>query len=176
MNMHTLNRRAFVASCAALPFSGCALFNQNLTEEEKIAMAVRLAKSASYIGTSAYLNGHPDTGTLLAFHAAVGAIDVLIDNSDANLQKLHDILAKLPDGKLTGTDGEIYWLIGVQVIDLAGVGFDVQSKPAVLAVATAIRDGISLAIESRPITKALEARPAKPAKPEKPPRVRIIPI
>jgi len=171
-----MNRRSFIASCGLIPLSGCAILVQNMTTEEKIAMAARLAKTAAFTGTSVYLNSNPGAGSLLAFHAAVAALDVMLGNTDASLEELEKILKSLPEGKLGGMDSEVYWLAGVQVIDLAAVGFNVRSSAAVVAIATAIRDGIALAIDPLPLAKAKPSQPARPATPEKPPKIRMIRI
>jgi len=165
-----MNRRHFIGLAAVAPLAGCSVFKDGLTDAQKISLAARLAKVAAYSGTSAYLAYHHDPGDLAAFRVAAAALKLMVDDDVANVDALQAALSQLPVGSLDSTSSRLVWAAGVQVWDLAIILFDVRTNLAAEAIATAVWQGMTEALNVYPASKAMPVAACPPAKPTRGPK------
>lgn len=132
-------RATFFVGLLVLLFCGCA----GLPKTDPVSEVKFWAYAAAQIGTQEALIEHPDL--LPAFDRTVQALDALIASGNGDPVALQQAIAQLPVDNLSSREARI--AVTLAKLSFARYGQNVtvdlaQRSPYVLAVATAIRDGI----------------------------------
>lgn len=148
---------------------GCKTVNT----PELVQFVAARAGDAARIATIVDLQAHPEHR--IAFQAAKVAMDGLLRGTNYSSADFKAVLAKLPVKEFQGAQGAMVLEGALLVYDLVTMfAYDVQSAPALAAVMTSVRDGISGAL-STPVDSIVRSKAIASGKPALIP-VRIIRI
>jgi hypothetical protein len=136
---------ALVAStliaCALLTGSGCALFSNTATQEQKVSDVRNLSRAAASIGTQEALLENPMW--LPRFLAARAQLEKLVTNKTVTGALLRDVIASLPVKELKSPQARIAITTATTLFDATvGSQVNIESQPYVLAAASGILDGL----------------------------------
>lgn len=129
---------------------GCAMFGggEQAAEADRVAV---LARIASYIGTANHLAAKPEDAP--KFQLVRNAVDSLLLGESVDLASLHEALSQLPIGELRGNKAAILVTSGFLLLEgMSGEREPIKTPEQVKALATAIRDGIGMALNTAPAT------------------------
>lgn len=169
--------RRFALYLCLLPLfycgTGCQMLQEKFSDPATIDFVAKRAKNAAQIGVALDLKARPEHR--LAFEAAVVALDGLLNRGDFTGNDLSAVLSVLPldGGELQGDEGVL--LIGqvapIIILDIATLfGFNIDSLPALKAIAGGIRDGIKAGLAS-PVVKTRDI-----TSPSEVPGKRFVPV
>lgn len=136
--------RQILPILASILFLGC----RTVTGDGTLEVAARLTETAVATGVSIDLAANPDHRAIYQT-GALTLSQLLRDGADAS--QLSAAIQALPIKELRSPTGVLLVGVGISVVDLAGATlFDIQSVPAMVKIATAVRDGLDAALASPP--------------------------
>jgi hypothetical protein len=151
---------AMLTICSLL--FGCASLNSTAV----LDMVASRAEGAVKLATLADLQAHPEHR--LAFAAGKVAMDGFLMSTNSSSAELKRLLEKLPIKEFQGSDGAMVLEGAMLVYDFATMfAYQAQSAPAVVKLATAVRNGLDAALsQSVDGTRTLRgaAAPTSPPK------------
>lgn len=139
-------KKQILVSCLAVTlFTGCALFSNTSTQDQKLAEIKNLSYAASSLGTQLALKQNPQWR--MQFDLAYTTLDSLVNSKRITGLTLRSILAQLPIKELKSDSARIVIEAATVLYDTSvGDKINIENSPYVLAAATGIRDGMKIAL------------------------------
>jgi len=134
-----------LGSISITSFSGCALFSNSATTDQKLADVRSLSYAAASLGTAEALLENPAWN--LHFQTAYAQLDQLVTQKTVTGDLLRKIIASLPVKELKSSRARIAIETATMLFDsTVGTKVNIEAQPYVLAAATGIRDGLKAAL------------------------------
>lgn len=143
MNMKTLRLFTISFAFTALLLTGCALFDKNAPQEQKLDQVQLLCTSAAGIGTEVALQEHPEWKP--QFELAYQQLDQLVETKTITGAQLRTIISSLPIKELKSANAKIAIDAATMLYDATvGTTVSIEQQPYVLRAATGIRNGMKV--------------------------------